>query len=104
MELPFLHQAALLSMLRLLLSLLRIRNVIDVLGGMTQKVMGVMFDRLYTLRNQLLHGGATWNSNVNRSQISQGAEIMGQVVPIVIHLMMNDYQRVWGEACYPVVE
>jgi len=70
----------------------------------TQKVMGIMFDRLYTLRNQLLHGGATWNSNINRSQISQGAEIMGQVVPIVIHLMMNDYQRVWGEACYPVVE
>jgi hypothetical protein len=26
---------------------------------------------------------------------------MGQVVPIVIHLMMNDYQRVWGDACYP---
>ena len=70
----------------------------------TLKVMGIMFDRLYTLRNQLLHGGATWNSNINRSQISQGAEIMGQVVPIVIHLMMNDYQRVWGEACYPVVE
>ena len=75
------------------------------MGSMdTQKVMGIMFDRLYTLRNQLLHGGATWNSNINRSQISQGAEIMGQVVPIVIHLMMNDYQRVWGEACYPVVE
>ena len=33
---------------------------------------------------------ATWNSNINRSQISQGAEIMGQVVPIVIHLMMNN--------------
>ena len=70
------------------------------LGSMdTQKVMGIMFDRLYTLRNQLLHGGATWNSNINRSQISQGAEIMGQVVPIVIHLMMNDHQRVWGEPC-----
>ncbi|MGB7452752.1 MAG: hypothetical protein WBM36_11560 [Lysobacterales bacterium] len=75
------------------------------LGSMdTQKVMGIMFDRLYTLRNQLLHGGATWNSSVNRSQISQGAEIMGQVVPVVIHLMMNDHQRVWGEACYPVVD
>ena len=75
------------------------------LGKMdTPKVMGIMFDRLYTLRNQLLHGGATWNSSINRSQISQGAEIMGQVVPIVIHLMMDDYQRVWGEACYPVVE
>jgi len=75
------------------------------LGNMdTLKVMVVMFDRLYTLRNQLLHGGATWNSHVNRSQLSQGAEIMGQVVPIVIHLMMNDYQRVWGEPCYPVVD
>ena len=75
------------------------------MGSMdTQKVMGIMFDRLYTLRNQLLHGGATWNGNVNRSQISQGAEIMGQVVPIVIHLMMNDHQRLWGEACYPVVD
>ena len=70
----------------------------------TLKVMGIMFDRLYTLRNQLLHGGATWNSSINRSQISQGDEIMGQVVPIVIHLMMDDYQRVWGEACYPVVD
>ena len=70
----------------------------------TRKVMGIMFDRLYTLRNQLLHGGATWNSKINRSQISQGAEIMGQVVPTVIHLMMDDYQRVWGDACYPVVD
>jgi hypothetical protein len=35
---------------------------------------------------------------------TQGAEIMGQVVPVVIHLMMNDHQRVWGEACYPVVD
>jgi len=38
------------------------------------------------------------------SSFFQGAEIMGQVVPIVIHLMMNDYQRVWGDACYPVVD
>jgi len=29
---------------------------------------------------------------------------MGQVVPTVIHLMMNDYQQVWGKACYPVVD
>jgi len=70
------------------------------LGRMdTQSVMEVMFNRLYTLRNQILHGATTWNGAVNRSQITQGAEIMGQVVPIVIHLMMNDHQRVWGDAC-----
>jgi hypothetical protein len=44
------------------------------------------------------------SDNINRSQISQGAEIMGQVVPIVIHPMMNDYQRVWCDACYPMVD
>ena len=75
------------------------------LGNMdTLTVMGIMFDRMYTLRNQLLHGGSTWNSSVNRSQMSHGAEIMGQVVPVVIHLMMNDSQRIWGDACYPVVD
>jgi len=75
------------------------------LGRMdTQSVMEVMFNRLYTLRNQILHGATTWNGAVNRSQITQGAEIMGQVVPIVIYLMMNDHQRVWGDACYPVVD
>jgi hypothetical protein len=82
-----------------------IESAMQALGRMdTQSVMAVMFNRLYTLRNQLLHGGATWNSAINRNQITQGAEIMGQVVPIVIHLMMNDHQRVWGDACYPVVD
>jgi hypothetical protein len=33
----------------------------------------------YTLRNQLVHGGSTWNSSVNRGQL-------------------------WGDPCYPVVE
>jgi hypothetical protein len=25
------------------------------------------------LRNQILHGGATWNSAINRGQVTQGA-------------------------------
>ena len=43
------------------------------LGRMdTMKVMAIVFDRLYTLRNQLIHGGATWNGSVNREQIRDG--------------------------------
>lgn len=39
------------------------------LGRMnTEKVLAVSFDRLYVLRNQLVHGRATWNSGVNRWQ------------------------------------
>ena len=32
-------------------------------------VLSVVLSRIYTLRNQLMHGGATWSSSVNRDQI-----------------------------------
>lgn len=40
-----------------------------------------VFNRLYTLRNQLLHGSATWKSTMNRSQVETGAKIMTNLVP-----------------------
>jgi hypothetical protein len=38
-------------------------------SGNTPVLLSVVFNRLYTLRNQLIHGGATWNGNVNRDQL-----------------------------------
>jgi hypothetical protein len=70
----------------------------------TTQVLAVVFDRLYTLRNQIVHGGATWNSGVNRAQMKDGANILGHLVPTVIHLMMDNHNQVWGDACYPVVD
>lgn len=69
----------------------------------TRKILAVLFDRLYVLRNQLVHGGATWNSRVNRSQIKDGANILGQLVPVIIHLMMVHPKKDWGNPSYPVV-
>lgn len=69
----------------------------------TGDVLGVIFARLYTLRNQLVHGGATWNSYVNRDQLRDANAIMGELVPIVIEIMMDHALEHWGEACYPVV-
>jgi hypothetical protein len=75
------------------------------LGRMdTKKVFAITFDRLYTLRNQVVHGGSTWNSSVNRRQVTDGARILGDVVPIVIHLMMENPRQLWGDPCYPVVD
>jgi len=34
--------------------------------------VGILFDRLYVLRNQLVHGGSTWKSKVNRDQVRDG--------------------------------
>lgn len=73
-------------------------------GGNTPALLGVVFNRLYTLRNQLMHGGATWNGSVNRKQLHDCAELLGKLIPLIIALMMDHPETLWGDACYPVVE
>lgn len=70
----------------------------------TDRVLAELFDRLYTLRNQLIHGGATWQSTTNRDQVTRGADIMAHLVPVVIHLVMERPGVEWEMGCYPVVE
>ena len=69
----------------------------------TVTVLSIVFDRLYVLRNQLMHGGATWNSRVNRQQLADGTRILGTLVPIMISLMLEHPDRDYGEILYPVV-
>jgi len=66
------------------------------------KILAIVFDRLYTLRNQLIHGGATWNGSVNREQIRDGVNILSRLVPAIIFIMMNNKPRIIGQPCYPV--
>jgi hypothetical protein len=70
----------------------------------TKVILSCLFDRLYVLRNQLVHGGATWNSSVNRAQVTDGARILAFLVPIFIDIMMDNPQVGWGAPYYPVVE
>ena len=51
--------------------------------GLIVTVLSIVFDRLYVLRNQLVHGGATWNSQVNRQQLRDGVAILGTLVPLI---------------------
>jgi hypothetical protein len=74
-----------------------------VLNGDTVTVLGVIFDRLYVLRNQLIHGAATWNSKVNRQQVKDGADLMGALMPVLISLMLEHPELEWGGISYPVV-
>ncbi|WOA30213.1 HEPN domain-containing protein [Alloalcanivorax xenomutans] len=70
----------------------------------TPRLLAIVLSRIYTLRNQLIHGGATWNSSVNRDQIRDCVNLMGELVPAVIEIMMDSPNTLWGEASYPVVE
>lgn len=70
----------------------------------TPTILSIQFDRLYVLRNQLVHGGSTWGSKVNRDQVRDGAAILLNLIPIFIDIMMDNPQHAWGMPFYPVVE
>jgi len=70
----------------------------------TQSVLVIIFDRIYTLRNQLLHGGATYASKVNRDQMRDCCHLMAKLVPAVIEIMMDNPHTLWGDAYYAVVD
>ena len=70
----------------------------------TVLILKLVFDRLYVLRNQLIHGGTTWGSSVNRQQITDGAAILAFLVPRIIEIMMDNPDQDWGPPFYPVVD
>lgn len=72
-------------------------------AGDSAKVLSFVFDRLYVLRNQLVHGGSTWNSGVNRKQVRDGANILAFLMPVFVDLMMDNPGNDWGKPFYPVV-
>jgi len=64
----------------------------------------IVMDRLYTLRNQLMHGGATYRSSVNRSSVNTGHRVMQLLMPAFVDIMMRHPGEDWGEVHYPVVK
>ena len=69
----------------------------------TVTVLSIVLSRIYVLRNQLVHGGATWDSSVNREQLRDCTNFMAKLAPLVIEVMMDHPQTLWGQGTYPVV-
>jgi hypothetical protein len=67
------------------------------------ELLGLVLDRLYTVRNQLIHGGATYKSKVNRSQVKDASEILEFLLPIIIDIMLTNIYEDWGVINYPVI-
>jgi hypothetical protein len=66
--------------------------------------LGIVLDRLYVLRNQIMHGGATYNSKVNRRSVKDGCRILDFLVPVIIDIMMQNPSEDWGEIYFPVIK
>jgi hypothetical protein len=69
----------------------------------TARVLSIVFDRLYVLRCQMMHGATTWNGRVNRGQVEDGAALLGVLLPIMIDTMLDHPEEDWGRPFYPVV-
>ena len=69
-------------------------------------VLMEVFRRLYVLRNQIFHGGATFASGWGRSQVRDGCRIMAALVPVILKIMQADIEaspdsHTWGKVAYP---
>lgn len=69
----------------------------------TTTLLAKIFARLYEFRNQTMHGGATWNSSINRDQTRDCTNIMAKIVPLIILILMDNPNELWGDPIYPVV-
>ena len=54
----------------------------------TERCLKDLFERIYVIRNQIIHGGSSWNSEVNREQIDDGCLILETLIPVFIELML----------------
>lgn len=70
----------------------------------TKTAVCITLSRIYTLRNQMVHGGATWQSQVNRDQIRDCVKFMLKLVPAIITVMLDNPNTLWGDPSFPVVK
>ena len=78
--------------------------------GHQQGIIGVIREaliRIYTLRNQLIHGGTTFGSaSLGDEQLVIGRKIMEAILPPIIEIIEQDIERQpdtnkWGTVAYP---
>lgn len=67
------------------------------------ELLGILLQRLAVLERQLSHGGATYESQVNRAQIGDAVAILLELIPVFLTIMLNNPMQNWGELAYPVI-
>ncbi len=77
--------------------------------GNAARMLGEILYRLYTLRNQLMHGGVTYQTGRGRTQSRDGRKIMSNLVSRILDVMNEDISAnlvtgEWGEVAYLSVE
>lgn len=70
----------------------------------TGHLLFIIFDRLYTLRNQIVHGGSTYGSKANRTQLEDACQFLSHCLAAILEVMMqNPRDKLWGKPFYPYI-
>jgi hypothetical protein len=62
----------------------------------------IVLSRVHVLRNQIMHGAATYGGGTNREQVQDATHFMRQFVPTMLDIMLSDPDQDWGDVMYPV--
>ena len=77
--------------------------------GKTGRMLDEILWRLYTLRNQMVHGGMTYGGSWGQDQLRDSNQILSKLVPLIIEIMSADIAgnpgtEEWGMVAYPRFE
>ena len=72
--------------------------------GDTAHGLLIIFDRLYLLRNQLIHGAATHGSSLNRSALNSAHVLLSVIVPEMTHILIKHPKIRLGPIFFPVLK
>lgn len=65
-------------------------------------ILDRLFDRIYFLRCQLVHGAATYNGSLNRTSIRRCSQAMDHAIRAFLMIWINHgSDEDWGIMCYP---
>ena len=53
-----------------------------------------LFKRLYELRNQVIHGNAAWNKEINRDQVENGCKVLETLIPVFVELILMNTKNI----------
>ena len=67
-------------------------------------ILQILFSRLYVLRNQLIHGNATWGGRVNRQQVKDSYRLISNLQPLFLSIMMDNPCEDWGALAFPIIK
>ena len=71
-------------------------------------MLTLLFNRIYVLRNQLMHGASTHQGSLNRGQVRAANDVLNALLPAMLHIMLDildgnpGYAR-WARLPYPPV-